>query len=36
MARLGHANPDSVKVYSRVTDRGVLAEYRQPLEGPNS
>lgn len=36
MARLGHASPDSVQVYTRVTDREVLAEYRQALEGPSS
>lgn len=36
MARLGHASPDSVQVYTRVTDREVLAEYRHALEGPRS
>jgi len=30
--RLGHASPESVKVYTRVCDEVVLAEYTQALE----
>jgi len=30
--RLGHASPESVKVYTRVSDEAVLAEYTQALE----
>ncbi len=30
--RLGHASPESVKVYTRVSDAAVLAEYTQALE----
>jgi integrase/recombinase XerD len=29
--RLGHASPESVKVYTRVSDEAVLAEYAQAL-----
>ncbi len=29
--RLGHASPESVKVYTRVSDKAVLAEYTQAL-----
>jgi len=29
--RLGHASPESVKVYTRVSDEAVLAEYTQAL-----
>jgi len=31
MARLGHASPDSVKVYTRVSDPGVVADYRRAI-----
>ncbi|HUR09469.1 MAG TPA: tyrosine-type recombinase/integrase [Nonomuraea sp.] len=30
--RLGHASPESVKVYTRVSDEAVLAEYTHALE----
>lgn len=30
--RLGHASPESVKVYTRVSEEAVLAEYAQALE----
>ncbi len=29
--RLGHASPDSTRVYTRVSDPIVVAEYRQAL-----
>ncbi len=31
MARLGHASPDSLKVYTRVSDPQVVREYRRAL-----
>lgn len=33
MARLGHASPDSTKIYTRVSDPEVLADYRRAVEG---
>jgi integrase/recombinase XerD len=30
--RLGHASPESVKVYTRVSDQAMLADYTQALE----
>ena len=30
--RLGHASPESTKVYTRVSDDAVLADYTQALE----
>src|SRR5262245_3917398 len=30
--RLGHASPESVKSYTRVSDEAVLSEYTQALE----
>lgn len=30
--RLGHASPDSIRVYTRVSDRQVAEEYRRALE----
>ena len=30
--RLGHASPESTKVYTRVSDDAVLADYVQALE----
>ncbi len=32
MARLGHASPDSTKIYTRISDHEVLADYRNALE----
>jgi integrase len=29
--RLGHASPESTRVYTRVSDRVVVAEYQQAL-----
>ncbi|WEO92720.1 tyrosine-type recombinase/integrase [Streptomyces sp. FXJ1.172] len=31
--RLGHASPESTKVYTRVSDEAVLADYTRALEG---
>lgn len=31
MARLGHATPDSVQVYTRVSDPEVIKDYRQAI-----
>ncbi|MFD9467003.1 tyrosine-type recombinase/integrase [Streptomyces sp. NPDC060027] len=31
--RLGHASPESTKVYTRVSEEAVLAEYTRALEG---
>lgn len=31
--RLGHASPESIRVYTRVSDQQVLSEYQQALEG---
>jgi len=33
MARLGHASPDSTKIYTRISDHEVVADYRRALEG---
>ena len=30
--RLGHASAESVRIYTRVSDEAVLAEYTQALE----
>lgn len=30
--RLGHASPESVRIYTRVSDEAVLAEHTQALE----
>jgi site-specific recombinase XerD len=32
MARLGHASPDSTKIYTRISDHEVAEDYRQALE----
>jgi len=32
MARLGHASPDSTKIYTRISDHEVAADYRRALE----
>jgi integrase/recombinase XerD len=32
MARLGHASPDSTKIYTRISDHEVVADYRRVLE----
>jgi site-specific recombinase XerD len=32
MARLGHASPDSTKIYIRISDHEVAEDYRQALE----
>ena len=32
MARLGHASPDSTKIYTRISDHEVVADYRRALE----
>jgi integrase len=32
MARLGHASPDSTKIYTRISDHEVVADYRRGLE----
>lgn len=34
MTRLGHASPDSTKIYTRVGDPDVVADYRRAIEGP--
>jgi integrase len=31
--RLGHASPDSIRIYTRVSDQQVLADYTQALTG---
>ncbi len=31
MARLGHASPDSTRVYTQVSDRQVVADYRRAI-----
>ena len=30
--RLGHASPDSTKMYTRISDEQVLADYTRALE----
>lgn len=32
MARLGHASPDSTRIYTRISDQEVVADYRRALE----
>jgi integrase len=32
MTRLGHASPDSTKIYTRISDHEVVADYRRALE----
>jgi integrase/recombinase XerD len=32
MARLGHASPDSMKVYTRVSDPEVVKDYLRAIE----
>jgi integrase len=32
MARLGHASPDSTKIYTRISDHEVVTDYRRALE----
>jgi integrase len=32
MARLGHASPDSTKIYTRISDHEVVEDYRRALE----
>ncbi|KWX19447.1 transposase [Mycolicibacterium wolinskyi] len=36
MARLGHASPDSTKIYTRISDHEVAADYRRALESEDS
>jgi integrase/recombinase XerD len=36
MARLGHATPDSMKIYTRVSDPEVVKDYRRAIEDTNS
>jgi len=36
MRRLGHASPDSTKIYTRVSDPEVLADYRRAVEADGS
>jgi integrase/recombinase XerD len=38
MRRLGHASPESTRMYTRVSDPTVIAEYRRALgmDGPAS
>jgi integrase/recombinase XerD len=36
MARLGHASPDSTKIYTRVSDPDVVKDYRRAIEGDAS
>jgi integrase/recombinase XerD len=36
MARLGHASPDSTKIYTQVGDPEVLADYQRAIEGEPS
>lgn len=36
MTRLGHASPDSMKIYTRVSDPEVVKDYRRVIEHPNS
>ena len=31
MTRLGHASPDSTKIYTRVSDPDVVADYRRAI-----
>lgn len=31
--RLGHASPESTRIYTRISDEAVLAEYAAALEG---
>jgi integrase len=31
--RLGHASPESVRIYTRVSDEQVLADYDRALRG---
>ncbi|MGW2339494.1 tyrosine-type recombinase/integrase [Streptomyces sp. NPDC001661] len=33
MTRLGHATPDSTKIYTRVSDPEVIKDYRRAIEG---
>jgi integrase len=33
MARLGHASPDSTRVYTQVSDPQVVADYRRATGG---
>jgi integrase/recombinase XerD len=35
MARLGHATPDSMKIYTRVSDPEVVKDYRRAIEDTN-
>jgi len=32
--RLGHASPESTKIYTRISDEQVLADYTRALEAP--
>jgi integrase len=34
MTRLGHASPDSMKIYTRVSDPEVVKDYRRVIESP--
>jgi integrase/recombinase XerD len=34
MTRLGHASPDSTKIYTRVGDREVVNDYRRAIGEP--
>lgn len=36
MARLGHASPDSTKIYTQVSDPEVLADYQRAVKGEDS
>jgi integrase len=31
--RLGHASPESIRIYTRVSDEQVLADYTAALQG---
>lgn len=31
--RLGHASPESIRIYTRVSDEQVLSEYQAALQG---
>jgi integrase/recombinase XerD len=31
--RLGHASPDSIRIYTRISDEQVLADYSSALRG---